>query len=226
MSTATTATFDIACDDLITMCLRNVGACGVEGTPSAAQRVDARRRLNMLVKSLDRAGRYLWRIERKEYSVAAAASSVALDSDVDDVIEPANWRITGSDSRNPLKAATNEYWMMLPDRSTAGTPTVYNFVRTLTAATLCLYPVPSAAGTLEIQVFHRAKDFVTGTETSDFLQKYQDVLEPGLTALLCPQYAQQAQAPAFWALFEKAKAEMVNDSNQNTSLTFAPWGGF
>jgi hypothetical protein len=226
MAVGTTSTFDATCDQLIKLALINVGAVGIDSDPTANQRIDARQRLNILHKSLDRLGRYLWRTVRVDIAVVAGTGTYPLDPATVDVLDNANFRRTPETSRTIVNLAPNDWWMAIPDRTTQGTPQRMNFANTLTAKSLELYPVPDAAGTIEVQEFRRAADFSTGNETPDFPQKYQDVLLFGLTFMLCAPYGRAAEGKMWGDRFDEAKKDMLNDDNQPAYYQAVPFGGY
>lgn len=226
MTVAATATFEATANELIDRALENVGAKGVDGTATTNQRVNARHRLNLLFKGLDRGQRPLWRVDPTDVTVAANASSVTLSTEIIDVKPLANWRASGETTRTTVRAASDDFWISLPDQTaTADAPTQFNVQIALSGLTLRLYPVPTVAGTLEIQAFKRGKDFISGVETPDLLQRGQEILLLGLTWMLAPAYGRPYQEIAAWkAQFEEAKASLLADENQTADVQFVPYG--
>jgi hypothetical protein len=222
VTVGTTDSFTETCDEIIADALTNLGACAPGGTPQAKQRAHAFRALNRVVKSIDANGAFLWRTVRRDIAVTAGTASYPMASDVLVVDDPANFRITGQTTRTPVIGQSLEDYRRIPDRTTTGTPTQYVVDTTLSALTVILWPVPSTNGTLEVQVSLRAKDFVLGSDTPDFTQKWTACLVLGLSAAIAPAYAQDGTP--FAADFLAEKERLLNDDNERVNLTLVPWG--
>jgi hypothetical protein len=225
MTTSATDVFQQTTDQIIADALTNVGAIGVGATPTGRQHAHALRALNRLVKSIDASGDFLWRTARRSIAIAAGTSSYGpsvIGTDVLGLEDPADFVLSGQTNRTQVYAMSNEDFRRLADRTNTGTPSQYLVERTLAGLTLTLWPVPDAAGTLEVMAALRAKDMTVGTDTADYTSKWDQCLVLGLSGLLAPAYAQDGGA--FTAQFEAERERLLNDDNQKLGLTLVPWG--
>lgn len=226
MSTATTDTFTESCDEIISDALTNLGAIGPGGTAKGKMRAHAFRALNRVAKKIDANGDFLWRTVRRSIPIVAGTASYGpsvLGADVLGLQDPAGFVLTGQDSRSVLYAQSNADFRSLSNRTSTGTPVNYLIERTLSGCTLTLWPVPNAAGTLEVYAALRAKDFVTGADTPDFDAKWISCLIQGLSAELAPAYGQD---PSLYRdAFTTETAVLVNQDTERVGLTLVPFGG-
>lgn len=230
MSTGSTDTFQQTCDQIIADALTNLGACGVGATVgngiTGKQRAHAFRALNRIVKEIDASGDFLWRTVRRNIAIAAGVASygpTVIGTDVLGLEDPCDFLLSGTTTgRTQVYAMSNEDYRRLSDRTSPGTPSQYLIERTLAGLTLTLWPVPTAAGTLEVMAALRSKDYVTGTDTSDYTSKWDECLIQGLSAVLAPAYAQDGGK--FMATFEGKRDKLLNDDNQKMNLTLVPFG--
>jgi hypothetical protein len=227
MSTATTDTFQSTCDQIIADALTNLGALGPGKTPTGNQRSHAQRALNRLVKSIDASGDFLWRTARRTIAITAGTASYGpsvLGTDVLGLEDPCNFVLTGATNRTIVSMMSNEDFRSLADRTTTGTPSQYLVERTLAGLTLTLWPVPNAAGSLEVMAALRAKDMTAGTQTPDYGSKWDQCLVLGLTGLLAPSYGQASQVKLWTPQFEAERDRLLNDDNEKGPMTLVPWG--
>ena len=222
MTTGATDTFTQQCDEIIADALTNVGALGPGKTPTGNQRTHAFRALNRLVKQIDASGKFLWREVRRDISVIAGTASYVMATDVLELESPANFRLTGQTARSPVYGQTIDDYKKIADRASTGTPLQYVVERTLTAFTVTLWPVPVAAGTLEVTCILRGKDFVIGSDTPDATTKWLQCLVTGLSWFLAPAYGQDGST--FRDEYVAMKDELLNDDNEKLGVQFVPWG--
>jgi len=235
MTTAATDTFQSDCDQIIADALTNLGACAVGSTVgngiTGKQRAHAFRALNRLVKSIDASGDFLWRTVRRNIAIVAGTASYGpsiIGTDVLGLEDPCDFTQTGQTARTTVYAMSNEDYRRLSEVSTpAGTPSQYLVERTLAGLTVTLWPVPNAAGTLEIMAALRAKDFVIGTDTPDYTSKWDSCLVMGLSGMLSAAYGQDGTS--FTEQYMAERDRLLNDDNQKLSLTLVPYmdsGGY
>jgi len=227
MTTSASDTFQSTCDQIIADALTDLGVLGPNKTPTGNQRAHAFRALNRIVKKIDADGDFLWRTVRRNISIVAGTASYGpsiIGTDVLGLEDPCDFILSGSGQTNRTQVymMSNEDYRRLADRTSQGTPSQYLIERTLTGLTLTLWPVPNAAGTLEIMAALRAKDFVLGTNTPDFTSKWDQCLIWGLTGVLAPGYGQSGTDAL--NKFEAERMRLLNDDNQKGPLTLVPWG--
>lgn len=224
MATSSAYSFDVQRDELVALALADVGAIAPGETPTATMKTHAVQVLNMLVKSMDADGQYLWRITRRSATITAATASYSLAADVLDIDEPANFMVSGETTRVTVRPMTRDQYMELADRTTTGSPVFYFLEKTLTAVTLYLYPVPVDSGTLEYAASLKARDMDSGTVTSDFPVKWARALRYGLAMDLCAPYRKVDKIGAFKALFDQEKLKLLNDDTERGDIQIVPFG--
>jgi hypothetical protein len=231
MSVGATDTFSQTRDEIIADALANVGALGPGETASGPPRDHAARALNRLVKAIDAEGQFLWRVTRLTFTTTASTASYTLNATAFDVDEPVSYLQTGTTTRVPLRPMSRDDFMSLPDRTTAGrNPARYFIEKTLSGAgrtllTMTLYPVPNTSSdTVEYAAAIRAKDYVTGSDTSDFPTSWIQCLVYGLTAELAPAYNQAQLAAQFRDLYLMEKDRQLNNDNEKQGIMFVPFG--
>lgn len=226
MTTSAVDVFQETCDQIIADALTNLGALGPGNTPTGKQRNHAMRALNRLVKSIDADGDFLWRTQRRTIAITAGTASygpTVIGTDVLALEDPCTFVLSGQVTRTQVTFMSNEDYRKLADRTSQGTPSQYLVERTLTGLTVTLWPVPNAAGSLEIMAALRAKDFVDGTNTPDFTSKFDVALVLGLTWLLAPAYG-QGSGDKWKEQYEAERARVVEDDNEKGPMTMVPWG--
>jgi hypothetical protein len=188
--------------------------------------------LNRIVKAIDAEGQFLWRVTRLTFTTTASTATYTLNATAFDVDDPVSYLATGGTTRVPLRPMSRDDFMTLPDRTTtARNPARYFIEKTLSGAgrtllTMTLYPVPNTtADTVEYAAAIRAKDYVTGADTSDFPSNWVRCLVYGLTAELAPAYNQAASAMQFLQMYEAEKLRNLSDDNEKQGLVFVPFGG-
>jgi len=230
MSTGTSDTFQQSCDQIIADALTNVGACGVGASVgngiTGKQRAHAFRALNRIVKEIDASGDFLWRTVRRNIAIVAGTASYGpgvIGTDVLGLEDPCDFLLGGTTTgRSQCYMMSNQDFRMLADRTSQGTPSQYLVERTLQGLTLTLWPVPVAAGTLEVMAALRAKDYDLGTDTSDFRSSWDQALVLGLSGVLAPAYAQDGAR--FTSQFDAKVEKLLNADSEQGPLTLVPFG--
>lgn len=232
MTVGATDTFSQTRDEIIADSLANVGALGPGETASGPPRDHAARCLNRIVKAIDAEGAFLWRVSRLTFTTVATTATYTLNATAFDVDDPVSYLKAGGTTRVPLRPMARDDFMSLPDRTTAATtPSRYFIEKTLTGAgrtlmTMTLYGVPSASGdTVEYAAAIRAKDYVTGADTSDFPSNWVQCLTYGLTAEIAPAYNQAPLAAQFRDMYMQEKDRQLGNDNEKQGIFFVPWGG-
>lgn len=231
MTTGATDTFSQSRDTIIDDALANVGAIGPGESASGLMRDHAARALNRIVKALDAEGQFLWRMSRLTFTTTASTASYSLNATAFDVDEPVSYLQTGGTTRVPLRPMARDDFMSLPDRTTTSrVPARYFIEKTLsgvgrTLLTMQLYPVPNTSSdTVEYAAAIRAKDYVTGSDTSDFPTTFLNCLVWGLTAELAPAYNQAQLAAQYRDMYLAEKDKQVANDNEKQGTFFVPWG--
>lgn len=231
MTVGATDTFSQTRDEIIADALANLGAIGPGESAAGPMRDHAARALNRIVKAIDADGSFLWRFSRLTFATVSGTATYTLDATALDVDDPVSYRAAGGTSRIPLSPMSSDDFRVLPDRTTTGQPSRYLVEKTLTGAgvtlmTMTLYPVPNATSdSVEYTVSIRAKDYIVGSDTSDFPTNWIKCLVYGLSAELAPSYGQTPLVKTFMQMFLAEKDAQLGSDNEKQSLIFVPFGG-
>jgi hypothetical protein len=233
MTTGATDTWSQTRDEIIADALANVGALGPGETAAGPPREHAARALNRVVKALDAEGSFLWRFSRLTFSTTAGTASYTLSATAFDVDDPVSYLESGGTTRVPVRPLSLDDYRYKPDRTTqASVPTNYVIEKALSGAgrtllTMILYPVPDSSGdTVEYTAAIRAKDYVTGADTSDFPTNWIQALVYGLTAEIAPAYNQAPLAAQFRDMFLQEKERQLGSDNEHQGFTLVPFGSW
>lgn len=129
-----------------------------------------------------------------------------------------------SNSDTSLIMVSREEYMLLGNKTTAGTPNQAYYDPQLNAGTLYLFPVPDNGDvTMEI-VYHRPfEDFDAVTDTPDFPQEWLEALKYGLAARLAPEYGIPLPAQQLLGIqLGKIKERVMGWDIENASVYFSP----
>lgn len=230
MSIASTDSWSQSHEEIIKDSLTNLGELPPDGTPQGPQLLHASRALNRIVKSLDADGKYLWRMTRETLTTTADTADYTMDANAFDVDGPMTFVRDGSNSRSQIYPMTRDDYLSISDRTQTGIPSRYYIEKSLTSGGLArltayFWPTPDATGdTIEVPVFNRAKDLVTGAQLPDFPSNWTLCLVYALTAELAPTYNQTAAAGGYRNLFKEEFAKQFNSDNENQDLILVPFG--
>src|SRR3990167_147648 len=218
--------FDLTRADLVKLALADVGGVGPGKTPLADQKAHANDLLNALAVSLDGKGKRGWRTVRRELALTAAlGASYALGTDVWDVDDPMNIRVTGEATRTWVTRVYMDRWMAIGDRTTTGQPIEFMVERTLGTSgrllTLQFTPTPDASYTVEYVAILKTKQQYTDDNTPDFPATWLRVLRYGLALELCPSYkVPTARVTHLNAQYEKALEDAEAEGNEGGGVRF------
>ncbi len=222
MTTSGTTTAEATRDKIVALALTNVGGIGPGETPFAEKVVHASNLLEMLSKSIDADGHFLWRTVRRTLTLTAGNASYPLDADVRALQPEARYLRPGSTAGILMWPMGSKQFMQLPDRTNQGPPVQFWGEKALGRVTMQLWPTPSEAGTIEYSATLRAQDFRHGTDTPDYPPEWELCLVYGLTADLAPGYGDLKMA-AFYSGKYLAMKETLNSSDtEQQGLVFRP----
>lgn len=223
MTLAATDTFNQTVDTLISDAVADL--TGEIGKSVTGRRFcHAIRALERLIKRLDANGSFLWRFSRRTIALTAGTATYALPADVLDLDDPCVYRPLSAPTTNTVVVPmSRDDYTKLADRTNQGLSSQYLFERTLSGATVTLWPVPDTTGdTLEYVAVARGKDAAGGGFTMDFPTKWLDCLRYGLAASLAPAYNQVQNAIYWEKKFEDEKERLLGDDTERGNITLAP----
>lgn len=230
MATATTTSWNPTAQDMIDLCLMDVGAFGPGESPDPSLRTVAMTLLNLLMKRTGVLGALLWRVARRTQSMVSGQASYVLGNDVDDLDDPGRYTAVGATTGSQVTVMARDQYMILGDRTLTGTPYQYYCEKALDASgleqiTLFLYPVPPSTGdTFEYAAVLRAKDITTLTQTLDVPQKWLMAVRWALDAALGEPFGASAERLSRWnKRFEEEMERALNDDNERGGVQAVPF---
>lgn len=174
--------------------LRIITAYGANDTPSAEDAQEAMEQLNWMLKSWQADGCNLWREEEATITFPATVREVTLDPRVLDVQE-ARVQIS-EDYQRPLARWERGEYITLPNKDTAGSPTIFYFRKLRDEVKMFVWPVP----TVDTDVFcttARVTDDVTDlNQTIDIPQEWNETVYYNLASRLLDIFGIPETRPA------------------------------
>lgn len=180
MPTSGTTAFSMTAGDIVAAAMEEIGT-GIAVTPTANEMTSCIRQLNGLLKSWQTQG-LTWKQETISVTTTPATATIALPAYVREV-NGGRYVLSATNERQMIRWERDEY-NILPNKAAIGTSTCYYVDKGDTGITLYIWPVPSSAATLKLDI-DRALDTVTAdTETVDIPEELSEALWTNL-ALRC-----------------------------------------
>ena len=191
MTTSGTTAFSNTARDIVHAALDENGIIGLGETPDADQLAACILRLNAMLKSWQMQG-MTWKEETITASGTADVASITLPvyvrgvSGVRYVESATNERALGRWERDEYKT--------LPNKAAVGTPSIFYVNSATGGSTITVWPVPSAAFTLALDI-DRAIDTVTNaSETLDIPEELTETVYAVLAVRCCAIFQKEPMA--------------------------------
>lgn len=168
--------------DTITQALKLITVCGGSETPGADDANDALQQLQWMLKGWQADGCNLWREEEETIVFPAATATVYLAPRVMDVQE-ARVLITPDYQRTLARWERGEY-VTLPNKDTAGSPTIFYFRRLRDSVTMTLWPVPTEETSVYCTTARVIEDVTDLDQNLDVPQEWCECVTYGLASRL------------------------------------------
>lgn len=171
--------------ELVTSAMQELGVLAIGEVPEGAELEIGLRSLNWLLKSWTARGLTSWRETQGSATFSAAQVIASLASDVLDVTE-ARLIITASAPtyERPLQRWEDGQYRQIPNKQTPGQPTAYLITKTITGASMTVWPVPNASMTIAFTYSRIPDDVTDGAQTIDLPQQWTEACYLGLAARL------------------------------------------
>lgn len=200
MPTSGETAWSLTARDIVTQALRENAILPPGEDPSSDELTDCLVRLNAMLKSWGAKGANLWRESTTTATVTANVPSVALPVGVHDVIS-ARVVVSSTNHRQMGRWERDDY-QSLPNKASAGSPTVFYLSQGIGAATMYVWPVPATNTTIAIDYVRVPETITNASETLDFPEEYHEALYANLAvrcagmfgAPLNPELVSRAQA--------------------------------
>lgn len=177
MATSGTTVFSNTARDVAHAALQECGIIPLGETMEAAEMSAVLLRLNGMLKSWQARG-VTWKQETISQAITANTASATLPVNVRGV-NGARFVISSTNER-PLQRWERDQYYSLPNKAASGTPTIFHLDRNTGQAVLYVWPVPTANGTVKLDI-DRAMDTVTdGSETIDIPEEWAETVYTNL----------------------------------------------
>ena len=214
MTVSNVTTFSMSGDQIVNAALRKIAALGDGQSPSATQLSNGTQALNLMLKTFMTKGMPLWVIS--EYSLTMSATHNYTFGIGQTINIPAPLKVlqailvtTSDGSTRELEVKSHNDYNLLSNQSSVGSPTGYWYQPLNQTGVFHLWPIPDSATIAQqtvLIVYQRPFfDMVSGADTLDFPQFWQEAVVYGLAWRLAPEYG----LPLADRTALKAEAEML-----------------
>jgi hypothetical protein len=177
MTTSGVTAWSLTARDIVKAALLELCVISSGEDPEASEMADCLVRLNGMLKSWQNTTN-LFRETTANITTTAATASVTLAAGIRDV---SSVRFVQSATVDRLLyPMTRTDYLSMPNKATAGSPTMYYLSRQRDAAVLYLWPVSATAATLRIDYARIAETVTDASETVDVPEEWQETVILGL----------------------------------------------
>lgn len=209
---ASTATFDLVRDQVITASLHLCGVLHADHVPDAGQLKVGTRLLSMGLMSLQADGVILRLLDDYEQAITAGTAEYAAASDTMNV-EGSGHYVTSTDGfDHPLSMMQRNQHNGISDKSLQGTPAQLYVRDSVTGPTLVLYPVPDSNWTSFTYLRTRKiRDVSSGNVHLDIPDKFIDAVTLNLAYKWALHYNKDGKAKTLYELYKLEAEKVVSD---------------
>lgn len=193
---ATVTDFSQNRTEIIEAALRKIGALSLGQSVTSAQMDTAVKALNMLVKSWQTKGLFLWTLSEFTLATVIGTEAYTLEPGatgvtglVDDIIgvDTAYWVNSNDDERMDVWSY-RRYQEEVQKQTISGQPMAIAVRPTESPVTAYIWPSPAAIYTIKIIGIAKLKDWDNTTDKGGIPTRFQKALVYGLAADLAPEY--------------------------------------
>lgn len=197
MAISGVTTFSLTGDQIVNAAMRKIAVLGDGQSPSATQLSNGTQALNVMLKTFTTKGMPLWVMT--EYILTLTATRTYTFGIGQTIAIPAPLKVTQitrlsstDSSQVPLNVRSHYDYNLLSSTSATGTPTSYWYEPLNQTGVLHVWPTPDTNSityeTLKVVYQKPFSDMVSGTDTLDFPQWWQEAIIYGLAWRLCGEY--------------------------------------
>lgn len=205
---------------MITTSAVMIGACDPGESMAAEQANVGLIHLQWMLKTWQADGCPLWREFEDSIAFAATDTEHTLDPFVIDVLEAR--LVLDSTNERPLGRWEWGEWVTLPNKTSPGTPTVYTLRKGTNTIKMRLWPVPSAAYTVNYTGARVIEDITDLSQTIDVPQAWTETIYTNLAKRLISPYRIQP-TPEILDIMQRAEQLYagLRDMDRPASYIFA-----
>lgn len=213
--------------DIIKRSMRLLGVYSIGEAPSAEESADSLSALNAMLESWANENLFVYTKTLNQIALSANVGSYT--------VGPSGSTITGrplevSDASTitfqgvdyPLSIATLNDYNSIPVKTTAGIPAVLYVVPNMPNVTVQLWPVPSAAMTLNLRSNKVLQSFVSLTDVVNMPPGYERALAYSLAQEMAPEFSVQVSADVTKKAMQSRK--VIKRTNTEVPRMSMPYG--
>jgi hypothetical protein len=208
MATSGLTTFTITEEEAISMAMLEIGALAIGETPTQDETTDARRRLNLLLKSLQTSGIFINKLAENSFTTSLGVLNYAAEEGTVRILNC--WmRVEGIDI--PLDVFDYASYASIQSKSGQAQPTAVFVDYSGATPIFYCYPSPEGAYTIYYRRTTYIEDMTASTDEFDLPQYGLEMIVKGLACKLAPSYRVDPNERAMLkSEFEQAKREFLS----------------
>lgn len=216
--------FTLTARQVITYALQKLNVLALTQALDADEAAAALQELNLLLKTWQRRGPYLWKRVEGSISLVAATASYDLAATLNPLrILSIRYRDTSSNDL-PMRLFTRQEYFDLPTKSSAGTPTQYYFDPQRGSPTLYVWPVKATVTTETFKVsYHKRTDDLDDLANDvDIPQEELETVGYALAARLLDSYGIEGEVANRILMRAQELGEEALDFEREPVTRFVP----
>lgn len=216
--------FSLTARQVIVYALQKLNVLALTQALDADEAAAALQELNLMLKSWQRRGPFLWKRVEGSVSLVAATASYNLSATLNPLrILSIRYRDTSSNDL-PMRLFTRQEYYDLPSKTSTGTPTQYYFDPQRGAPTLYVWPVKATVTTETFQVtYHKRTDDLDDLANDiDIPQEELETIGYGLAARLLDSYGIEGEVANRILMRAEQLGEETMDFERESVTRFVP----
>ena len=191
MSTSGVTAWEVTALEIVKKAMGPLLAPGSE--PDSDELTDCLGHLNGMLKSWATRGVSLFREAQTTVTTTPATASVTLNAAVRTILSARV--VVSSTNERRLWPVDRTTYLNLPNKTAAGSPTMYYLDRQRDAAVLYLWPVSATAVDIKLDYDRLPETITAGTETIDIRQELHEAVWTNLAVIIRPEVFGEAVPP-------------------------------
>lgn len=218
MTVSGVTAWSLTANDIVKAALGELAILSIGTDPDAEESAACLLRLNGMLKSWQQRGVTLFREASVDVTTTPATAAVTLAAGVRTI---ASARLIYSATRErPLYPWSRSQYLSLPNKTTAGAPTVYYLDRQRDAAILNLWPVSATAVTIRLDYDRIVNTVTNGAETLDIREELQETVYANLAVRIIGVFRDGVPVPDELQRRAAMLETLMLDAERPDSYTF------
>lgn len=227
MAVSVNYTFQLNRNALIRRAFQLAGVLSATDVPLDDDVAMASDFLNLELDSLQAMGVILRSVSTSSLTLVGGTSTYTLPATVLDVLPNATVKATSTTTtETPVTSIGHDRYLMLTDKTTAGTPTLMYLERG-SSFTVKLWPVPSVAGYLQYKTVAFLRDSDSAAVDTDLGRHWHEAIMYALAAMIAMQRNQPSnKIEALQKRGDFLKQRSLNHEQEHGQIQFRPAPGY